>query len=300
MGEQDETVGYDEQVDDLNIDEEIEAGVTQEPEATVDFPDPDLDEAEPVVASDEATIPPADAGEVALPLPPQSQSLSRDGGFTPDPVARYDAPPAYQPPPQPEVKFFSLEQLQQAVDTGEITENQKITQLQYQTKEMAKQEALQAFYQQSRDQQITSQLNEFRQLTPGWDQTGSPANVRAAPEYDRLVNQLGLPANDTTKLLALERTFGSAHKIKEARATQARTAGTRDTPQAVGRRGAPPSSRAKKDPLDTISLDEKKLYKGYIDKGVYADWNAVRSEIRSAATQTTNPALRAKHAGLMR
>jgi hypothetical protein len=111
---------------------------------------------------------------------------------------------------------------------------------------------------------------------------------------------MGLEPNDTTRLLALERTFGTPQRIREARATKARTASQRDTTQEVGRRGTPPSSQGKKDPLSILSLDEKRLYKGYIDKGVYHNWDEVRAEIKSAATQTTNPRLRAKHAGLMK
>ena len=176
-----------------------------------------------------------------------------------------------------------------------------VDQIQIQTRELAKQDAVQAIQQQTRAQQVTQQLNEFRRLVPGWDQPGTAAHQQALPAYQRLLD-LGQSANEVTELLALEQTFGTAARIQEARTAQVRTAGLRDTPQDVGRRGPPPSSHGKKDPLDILSLEEKREYKKWIDKGVegYKDWNDVRAIIRRSASQTRNAPLAAKHAGLKR
>lgn len=282
-----------EQDDDLNIEEQtdIEAG---------SFPDPELDDEPEVEESAPASS--MEGAEAILPTPPAPtipdyQPPPSDGGFTPAPVAQQDAPQA--PPAQPQVQFYSVSQLSEAVNSGIITEDQKIEQLQLQNREMAKREALQAFEQQTRQQSLSQQLHEYSTLVPGWDQVGTPANQRASAEYQVLLGR-GLDESNTTKLLALERAFGPAHRIKEARATQARTASQRDTTQEVGRRGSPPPSQRSKDPLSILSIEEKRLYKGYIDKGIYANWDAVRAEVKGSATQTTNPRLRAKHAGLMR
>jgi hypothetical protein len=174
-----------------------------------------------------------------------------------------------------------------------------VEQLQKQNLEMARQEAREAVRQEAFQQNITKQLQDFRQLVPGWDQPGSPANQRATPAFQELL-QRGFADDDNTRLLALERTFGTVDRVREARAAQTRTASQRPTAPEVGRRGAPPSTTTRKDPLDAIPLEEKRLYKAYIEKGVYADWNAVRAEIQHSAKTTTNPRLREKTLGLMK
>jgi hypothetical protein len=286
-GDTDEAV-----VDDLNVDE-------AQPTTEESFPDPDLEaEAAEAPSGDEdvsveepsAVLPPPEAPppppQYIPPPPPPS-----DGGFTPS------IPPRSEPvQAQPEIKFFTTEQLRQGVNDGLITEDQMVTQLQLQTKEQAKREALQAFQQQAQAQTVTQQLNEYRQLIPGWDQTGTQANQQATPAFLRLL-QLGLADNDTTRLLALEQTFGPVNRMKEARATKARTASLRPTPQEVGRRAVAPPRSGRKDPLDSISLEEKKLYREYIRQGHYKDWNAVRAEIKDEGALTVNPGLRAKVKG---
>jgi hypothetical protein len=281
--------------DDLNVDETAEI-------ETESFPDPDLD-VEPEV-EESAPASSMEGAEANLPTPPappipEYAPPVDDGGFTPVPTYQQDAPARQAPPAQPQVQFYSVAQLTEAVNNGIITEDQKIEQLQLQNRELAKREALQAFEQQSRQQSLTQQLSEYSTLVPGWDQIGTEANKRASAEYKVLLGR-GLQEDNTTKLLALERAFGPAHRIKEIRATQARTAAQRDTTQEVGRRGSPPPSSRRKDPLTVIPLEEKRWYKDKIDKGIYKNWDEVRAEIQWAATQTTNPRLRDKHAGLMK
>ena len=152
---------------------------------------------------------------------------------------------------------------------------------------------------QKRQGTIQRQLDDYSQVVPEWTAIGSPANLAATQHYQELLGR-GLPENETTKLLALERTFGPANRLRAARASHARTSSQRDTAQEVGRRGSPPSSRRKADPVSILSSAEKRLYQKYINDRVYKDWNAVRAEIKGAATQTSNPQLRAKHARLLR
>lgn len=278
--------------DDLNV-EETQA-TTEE-----SFPDPDLEaeasetpsgEADVSVEEPQAVLPASEAPSPPpqyIPPPPAPS----DGGFTPS------TPPRSEPiPAQPAVQFYTTEQLRQGVTDGLITEDTMVTQLQLQTKEQAKREALEAFRKEGQAQTVTQQLNEYRALVPGWDQTGTQANQQASPAFLRLL-QLGLTDNDTTRLLALEQTFGPVSRMKEARATQTRTATLRSTPQEVGRRATAPPRSGRKDPLDRLSLDEKKLYKRYIEQGHYKNWNAVRAEIQDEGALTMNPGLRAKVKG---
>jgi len=288
MGEQPEV---EEVVDDLNVDEVEET-----------FDDPVLEEDEP--EEELETVPSAsvDEAEGTLPIPSalpqptyQAPLPTSDNGFTPQTPVREE----YQPPPQPQIQFFTVAQLSEGVNNGVITEDQKFEQLQLQNRELAKRDAAEAWHREQRTQTLRQELNEYSQLVPGWDVVGTPANLEATRNYQDLLKR-GLSENETTKLLALERTFGPAHRIKAARASKVRTSTQRDTAQEVGRRGTSPSSKSKADPLSILSLDEKRLYKSYIDKGIYKNWGEVRAEVKGAATQTSNPQLRAKHAGLMK
>jgi hypothetical protein len=292
---------HESSVDDLKIDEQPQdlASPAQGTPGDESFPDPDLDDTpeESLSSSEETGVPAAEASAGYLPeppLPPPPAAMPPiDGGFTPY------TPPRTEQPSTPAMQFFTPAQLRQGVEQGLITEDQMVEQLQLQNRELAKQEALKAIRQETVNQSITRQLNEFRHLVPGWDQVGSHANKQATPAYQELLSR-GFPDDDNTRLLALERTFGTVNRIKDARVAQTRTASLRETTRDVGRRGSPPPSGKRKDPLEILSLDEKRLYKQYIEKGLYADWNAVRKEVQHAATQTVNPRLREKHAGLMK
>ena len=298
MGDEQLGLETEEVVDDLN---------TTEVEEQFDDPvldtEPDEEQSDSASFVDEAEQSPdalASPQAQAPPIPEHTPPMS-DGGYisAPTPQQSYTPPPQQAPPPQQQVQFFSAAQLNEAVMSGIITEDQKIDQLQLQSKEQAKREIMVEMEARDREKTISQQLNEYNRLVPGWEQVGTPANLQASREYQRLLN-LGLQETNITKLLALERTFGPAHRIRDARAAQVRTQAQRDTMPEVGRRGAPPSSRQSKDPIDILSLDEKRLYGDYIKKGIYKNWNEVRSEIKGSATQTSNPRLRAKHTGLVR
>jgi len=271
--------------------DEIIPPPTDEPSSDPEtFPDPDLDTEPP--DSDEEAGPPAEGGSAVLPasdLPtptptpiPVPPPPPTDQGFTPYTPPRAESAPV---PPQPDVKFFSAAQLRQGVNEGLITEDQMVEQLQLQAQTVAIREAKRAVEEQTRTQQITAQLNQYRALVPGWDQPGSPANQQATPAFERLL-ALGQPNNDLTRLLALEQTFGTAQRIQESRNAQTRTAELRATPQGIGRRGPPPSSQTKKDPVTLLPIEEQREYKRLIKEKVYKDWNEVRAELKGAASRS--------------
>ena len=277
------------------------------------FPDPVLDgegeddsspDSEPVEAegdlSLEDSIPPEESRQRPLPsvggepLPvPDYQPPPADEPYTPPRQETAPAPPA-PPPPQPSaVTFYSRDQLQQATEQGIITQSQMDDQLLLQMQENAVRESVARVKAENVKARVDGDLAEYRRFVPGWDQTGSPANKRATPAFERLLG-LGFPDNDSTRIVALEQTFGPINRIKEARNTQKRTASSRDTAREVGGRGKPPVGKSSKDPLDSISMEEKRYYKELIASRVYSGWDAVRKELRWAETQEINPKIRAK------
>lgn len=283
-----------------------------EPDATDDvFEDPILDEPEPDITppSESASLPDDEGAPEPLSLEseePPAQAAAPQPPVEPLPSTPVEAvpeavstPPVYEPPPAPTIQFYSREQLQRAVDDGIISANQMADQLQLQLKEEIKQEAAKEFREQQRTQALVSKIQGYHALVPGWNKPGTQAHTRANAEYQKLL-QLGLTANPVTELLALEKAFGTVDHIKAQRASADLTRKHRDTVPAVQRRGTPPTSSKAVDPLKQMPQDELKLYQKYINAGHYRDWNAVREEIRWAATQTINKDLKSNTERLMR
>lgn len=288
-----QTEQLNEQFEDPTFDDEsAELDVPSEAPDSVDSP------------TTEEAIHPSELSGVEPPAPRASVPRQETGGT---PTASAPPPPAqappyqpYQPPQQEAPKFYTRQELRGYVEQGIIDEDQMAEVLERQNLEKAKIEAQKAYHEQQRSNLILSQLNEYSQLVPGWNVVGQPANTQAAHEYQRLLN-LGHPQSDLTRLAALENTFGTLQRIKEARATQARTNQERQTPPVSGRRGGtPPSSTTSKDPLKAISREQLGEYKKLIDKGLYpGGWNEVREELRYVATkQNVNREAKAKLAGV--
>jgi len=263
------------------------------------FPDPVLD-AEPTESED--LVPPVQAGEPVSPVAPPPPLPP------PPPVPAWDPPaagPSWTPPPapapQPTTQFYTLAQLNEAVATGLINDDQKATILQTQEREIIKQETLRAIQEEQRNAALVAQVQHYRSLAPGWDQVGTPANNRVNPIYQQML-QRGFPANEATKLEALERAFGTPHQIQQARQQQNVTAQARSTPQAMARRGGARPSASKVDVLKHLPKDQYEAYKRLIDQGHpdYKDWSAVRAEVEYGLKQTVNPKLREATEGLMR
>lgn len=276
-------------IDDLVIDDPVVDTPSTTPDT--DFPDPDLSD-DPAASSSEDRPSEPDGGEVPPAQPPLASEVTPPA--QPQPTQTYQ-PPAYQPPPQPAPqpeapKFYAVDELQRAVDQGVITQNQMVEQLQWQAKEQAVQESMERIRQEGRKQTVMSQLQEYAQLIPGWHQAGSPANLQAQPAYTRLLS-LGFPATESTQLIALEQTFGTVAQLKQGRASSDRTRQLRDASPAIGRRAPAPSnpSTKRKDPLDALSIEEKRQYKGYIDKGLYSSWDDVRKEVAYVPKHTHSP-----------
>jgi len=290
-----------------DIDEPVEALETEQlhdvDDGSASFPDPIIDDEPGEDHSEPASHEEAGGDLPAPPAPPPPAPAYDDAGFTPPTPAQQDYQPAAPPPPpaQPDFQFYTREQLQAGVDNLQISQQQMDGQLDAQNRELAAREAVNRIKQETVQHSITRDLNQYNTLVPGWNQAGTAAYTRANPHYLKLVKERGYPETDSTRLLALEQAFGPIERIKEARNTRTRTAASRDTVQDIGRRGPPPSTRKSKDPLDILSVEDKKHYKWLIEKGAgYDNWNDVRKELRAAAKNEYSPDLRAKHAELLK
>ena len=247
--------------------------------------DPEGPSVSPSVSSPDDQMPRSDGGEVPPAHPPSA--VAPPTSVAPPTPQSYQPPP---PPPQPEApKFYSVDELQRAVDQGVISQNQMVEQLQWQSKEQAKKEAIEEIRRTNQQQTVRAQLMDYHQLIPGWNQVGTPANQQAQPAYSRLL-ALGFPANESTELIALEQTFGTVAQLKQGRATQDRTRQLRDASPSVSRRATPPApAPTRQDPLEALTIEEKRQYKAYIEKGLYANWDAVRKEVAYVPRVTHSP-----------
>ena len=277
------------------VDETFEDPIIEEQEINVEprsesdsLPDDEPGREPPVAQSQE---PPAQAAAPPSPVE-SSPSLPQP------PPQHYAPPPPYQPPAE-EFKFYTREQLQNAVDQGIIRPDQMADQLQLQLKEEAKREAVQAIEAHNRAQAMSAKIQQYHTYAPGWNQQGTPAHQRANSEYQKLL-ALGLSANPVTELLALEKAFGTVDQLAAQRQSADLTRETRATMPSVAKRASAPSPSRNTDPLKKLDREELRLYDKYIKAGHYQNWNEVREEIRWAASQNINADLRSKTEGLMR
>jgi hypothetical protein len=187
------------------------------------------------------------------------------------------APPVGEPKAEPRLTWT---QLQAGIQDGKITE----VQARDYDRETIKQE-LRVELNQRLDQELTvktrtntvqSQLDDYKATVPEILTPGTPERVKLQAEFDYLV-RMGYDAKDPrTDLIALRTTFGDVKVAKERR--EAKTGiKERETMQDIANSGKPKSDA--KDPLKTITGEQRKYYQRMIDKGQYKGWAEVREEL---------------------
>lgn len=129
---------------------------------------------------------------------------------------------------------YSRAQLQQAVDSGRLTEGQmeQILEKQRQVslKDQIRTQAEAIVAQREQQSKLQSKMDRYIERYPGLRQPGSEEFNRASRELQRIVEEYGYdPKDGRTELLAVERAFGPAEKVKE------RT--RRETPKETGAPG---------------------------------------------------------------
>lgn len=124
---------------------------------------------------------------------------------------------------------------------------------------------------------VHTELSQYRTLLPESVTPGTPERKKVEAAFLDLV-QLGYDHMDPrTELLAARQAFGSVSLLKERQAAKS-IPQERDTMQDIAAAGKPKPDA--KDPLKTISSDQRKHYQRMIDRGMYKGWSEVREELQ--------------------
>lgn len=186
-------------------------------------------------------------------------------------------PPVVEPKAEPRLTWT---QLQAGIDEGKVTQAQA---LEYRDETLKQQ--LKAEFKETLERELTvktrtstvqTQLEEYKTTVPEILTPGTPERVKLQAEFDYLV-RMGYDAKDPrTDLIALRTTFGDVKVAKDRR--EAKTGiKERATMQDIPASGKPKPDA--KDPLKTITGEQRKYYQRMIDKGQYKGWAEVREEL---------------------
>jgi len=128
----------------------------------------------------------------------------------------------------------------------------------------------------SRGATVQSEIEQYKSTVPEIKTKGTPERIKLEQEFSYLVS-LGYDENDSrTELLACRTTFGDV-KVAQERQAAKTTIQERDTMQDIPASGKPKPDA--KDPLKTITGEQRKYYQRMIDKGQYKGWAEVREEL---------------------
>lgn len=180
-------------------------------------------------------------------------------------------------------KPLSRADLNQLVADGKVTQEAADAEMERQVIDTAttkaRQVASDVVTQREREGLVTRELDEYRGLIPAAWETGSKERAKVEAEYRYLVGKLGYPDSKATEVAALRAAFGDPELIKASRSTG--RSGPAETHSEVG--GAERGEGGKSDadsPPKGLAASHKAYYEKQIQRGLYADWNAVREELK--------------------
>lgn len=181
-------------------------------------------------------------------------------------------------------KPLSRAELNQLVADGKVTQEAADAEWERQVIDTATTRARQAARdegtQREREATVGRQLEEYRGLIPEAWEIGSKERAKAAKEYRYLTETLGQTDSKATEVAALRAAFGDPEAIKASRSTG--RSGPAETHSEVG--GAERAGDGGKDdaegPPKGLDTRRKAYYEQQIQKGRYADWKAVREELK--------------------
>lgn len=179
--------------------------------------------------------------------------------------------------PEPRLTWTQLEA---GIAEGKITQAQA---LDYRDETIQK--ALEAKFEQKlredrstrdRTTTVSGELDQYKQAIPAVLAQGTPERQKVEREFSYLVS-LGYDAKDLrTELLACRTALGDIQQVKERQAASG-IPSHRGTMQDIPASGKPKTDP--KDPLKTMTGEQRKYYQRMIDKGQYKGWAEVRDEL---------------------
>lgn len=192
---------------------------------------------------------------------------------------------------------YSLEQLQDAVDAGQINQKEmwRIWEQQNDERiaEAAAAKAREVVSESAVVNRVQSKRQAYSRLVPGWNTPGTEANRKAESAFLELLAD-GLPHTAATEVLALELAFGKLDVLERATRSEDLTQQERTVSAEVSNAGAVKSaSNGKVNWKKLVTPDELAAYRHQVEEGERT-WEDVEKEVLWSLTQTTNRRLRDK------
>jgi hypothetical protein len=195
-----------------------------------------------------------------------------------------------QPAPasEPAKAALSREQLQSAVDAGEISQSQMDAELERQTEERLEQRLTKKFEQEyaAKEQQrtIQEQFDSYARMRPDVKVAGTEDNRRVLEEIAAL-GKLGYPHDSRTEVLAMRHVFGPLDRVPET------TRSRREVHRETGGAGASPSGGSGSAAWERgLSPGQVAAFHDQLDKGIYAgvDDKMFKSVVTRARTKNAS------------
>ena len=226
-----------------------------------------------------ATITPERAAEIARAAALEAAApLAEKIAFL---EGRNSAAPPVQPPAPP--KVYTRTELATAVAERRMTEDQATDILERQradeTRRIVQETVSGAFTDLRRGNVVEQGLNEYQRLKPDAWKAGTKDRERVEAQYKYLVS-IGQPATAATELVALQTVYGPVDALRSA-------ASGRDDFESMEDIGGGGSGGGRRDGgggggKPKLTPRERAHYERLIDRGVYADWDAVHAELKFA------------------
>lgn len=178
---------------------------------------------------------------------------------------------------------YTRPELQNMVDTGQITQETADGQLDKQTEARLSEKMEVRLAQFGQDTTLTNRVkaetDSYRKEIPDLAVDGSEARKKATAAYQRLVER-GQPATPATELLAVEMAFGPIETLAKAKS------GKHETHQETTASGQPDSAPKSDAPMKGLSKRAKDYYEDQIRKGRHKDWKEVNEMLARAPDRT--------------
>jgi hypothetical protein len=179
-----------------------------------------------------------------------------------------------------EQRDYSVQDLDNAVAAGQITQTQRdhifAQQVERTAMKAATEAATQIVQQETFENSLDSELQQYASVAPDVMRDGSPLRARIAEEFQYLVNR-GAAKDLSTELAAVRAVMGPLERAKSFAAGRSRRADM--SHDSFSSRPMSVRERRIDDHWSRLSPVQQQYYDKHIQSGIYADRAAVISEI---------------------
>jgi hypothetical protein len=195
--------------------------------------------------------------------------------------AQVKAKPADQP------KRYTRQQLNAAVEAGQITQEQADAQLDAQLREEAEERAhrvaLETVSVVERKKLVDSEIERYKAAAPEILDDDHGTRQRIKQEFQGLVALGDSPKDVATQLKAIRMVLGPIERLERSRSGRDDHDSHRETGGSGGG-GSGPKKTGKVS--ERLNAEARRHYEKLIDRGVYKDWDAVDAELKFAKPAT--------------